>query len=237
MSKTQPVANTEPASLRDLVVANPSLILDDEAILEALIAAEDRQRGRNVVDLRSLAMSRLEDRLGDLQDVHQSVLSAAYDTVSTTNQVHRALLTMLEPLDFEAFLAAMGGPVTDGLRLEAIRLVLETPDPETETALIGPDNVIALAAPGFVTGCLGEPDRGRHVLLRPVNRGLVTIYGDRAVQIRSEALMRIDLGPGRLPALLALGASGQVHFAPGQATDLLELFGRTCERILRGYLG
>ena len=40
-----------------------------------------------------------------------------------------------------------------------------------------------------------------------------------------------------VPALLVLGSEHPGHFAPGQATDLLELFARVCERMLRGWLG
>ncbi|MFW5655763.1 MAG: DUF484 family protein, partial [Roseicyclus sp.] len=63
-------------------------------------------------------------------------------------------------------------------------------------------------------------------------------FGDEAAQwIRSEALIRLDLGPGRLPAMLAMGAEDPQHFRPTQGTDLLAFFGGVFERMMQRWLG
>ena len=49
--------------------------------------------------------------------------------------------------------------------------------------------------------------------------------------------LAIDLGAGRLPAMLLLGSSDPAQFRPGQATDLLVFFGGVVERLLRRWLG
>ena len=63
--------------------------------------------GRNVVDLRSVLVDRLEERLDRLEDTHREVLAAAYENVAGTNQVHRACLALLEAEDFAGFLKAL----------------------------------------------------------------------------------------------------------------------------------
>lgn len=224
------------ATLRKKIISDPGLVLEDPRVLDALVAAQDHARGPNVVDVRGLAMSRLEDRLDQLEGTHQSVLTAAYENVATTRQVHRALLTMIAPLDLDTFLETIDKEVADVLRLRAVRLVLECSDP---TASENPNATIAMMPEGFVAEWLDVGSRmaAREVVLRPVNHGLERIYGDAAPDIRSEALMRMDLGPNRQGGLLVLGAAETEHFLPGQATDLLELFGRVCERMLRSWLG
>ena len=62
------------------------------------------------------------------------------------------------------------------------------------------------------------------------------IYGEQASWIRSEALMRLDLGAGRLPGMLAFGAEDPHHFRPSQGTDLLAFFSGVFERVMRRWL-
>ena len=48
--------------LREQLIAQPEAILDDHDIMHALIAANERAMGANIVDMRGIAMERLEAR-------------------------------------------------------------------------------------------------------------------------------------------------------------------------------
>jgi uncharacterized protein YigA (DUF484 family) len=61
------------------------------------------------------------------------------------------------------------------------------------------------------------------------------LYGSEAPDLRSEALVRLDLGDGRA-GLLAFGATDPLRFHPDQGTDLLAFFGGVFERSLRRWL-
>ncbi|EPX85883.1 Uncharacterized protein putative in bacteria [Rubellimicrobium thermophilum DSM 16684] len=113
--------------LRETILKDPSLLLDDPDVMRALVAAGDRALGPNVVDLRGIAMARLEARLDRLEDTHRSVIAAAYENLAGTNQIHRAVLRLLEPTRFEVFLQDLGSDVADILRVDSLRLVLESP--------------------------------------------------------------------------------------------------------------
>ena len=65
------------ADLRDRLIAEPEVILEDRDLMRALIAANERAMGANIVDLRGIAMERLEARLDRLEDTHRSVIAAA----------------------------------------------------------------------------------------------------------------------------------------------------------------
>lgn len=220
-------------AIRDSIMADPAVVLDDKDVMRALVAANEAAMGGNVVDLRGIAMARLEARLDRLEDTHRSVIAAAYDNLAGTNQVHRAVLHLLEAPRFDAFLRDLGTEVAGALRVDATRLVLES------SAAGGADlgrlgTVLAVEGPGFVDGYLGA--RGRAVVLRQVRPVDGRLYGERAPDIRSEACLRLDLGPGRLPGLLALGAEDPHHFSPQQGTDLLGFFGGVFERVMRRWL-
>ena len=63
------------------------------------------------VDLRGKLVERLEERLNQLETTNRTVIAAAYENLAGTNQVHRAILRMLDPVDFETFLRDLGGEV------------------------------------------------------------------------------------------------------------------------------
>lgn len=224
--------------LRDLVLAEPELILEDPEVMRALIAANERSLGSNIVDLRGIAMERLEARLDRLEDTHRTVIAAAYENLAGTNQVHRAILRMLEPAEFESFINDLDGDVADILRVDCVKLILETDLSKPMPALDAVKDVMSIVTPGYIADYL---TRGREVPIRQVTMRQVAgedtqIYGDGGDWIRSEACLKIDLGRGRQQAMLALGSEDPHHFSPTQGTDLLAFFSGVFERALRRWL-
>ncbi|MBI1170215.1 DUF484 family protein [bacterium] len=223
---------------RDRILAEPEVILDDLDVMQALIGANERAMGSNIVDLRGIAMERLEQRLDRLEDTHRTVIAAAYENLAGTNQVHRAVLQLLDPVDFPGFLTALNASIASTLRVEKVRLVLES-KAEGETAMGLMSDAIHVAPAGFVADYLsgGRNTPTKAVVLRQVRPASDAIYGDRSGWIRSEALLRLDLGAGRLPGLLALGAEDPHQFKPTHGTDLLAFFAGVFERVMRKWLG
>lgn len=225
--------------LRARIISQPDVILEDLDLMRALVAANEKARGGNVVDLRGVAMERLEARLDRLEDTHRSVIAAAYDNLASTNQVHRAILRMLDPTTFEAFLHGLGGEVAAILRVDSLRLVLETAqEDEGAPAVKRLGDVLTVAEPGFIDDYLGlVADRpSRQVTLRHLDGADRRIYGREGGWLRSEACLRLDLGEGRLPGMLALGAEDPHRFGPSQGTDLLSFFAGVFERTMQRWL-
>lgn len=223
---------------REKIISEPEVILDDQDLMHALIAANERTMGGNIVDLRGIAMERLEARLDRLEDTHRSVIAAAYENLAGTNQVHRAILRMLDPTEFESFLKDLDGPVAEILRVDCVRLVLETTQSENEPALKRLGDVLSIAEPGFVIDYMSQNHMGgerKPVVLRQLERGS-DIYAEQADWIRSEACLRLDLGNGRLPGMLLMGSEDPHLFTPQQGTDLLTFFAGVFERAMRRWL-
>ena len=224
--------------LRDRIIAEPETLLEDMDVMNALIAANGRAMGANIVDLRGIAMERLEGRLDRLEDTHRTVIAAAYENLAGTNQVHRAILQLLDPLSFEDFLKTLNSEVAQTLRVDCVRLVLESIQEAEEPALRKLGEVLYVAEPGFVADYItgGRNIPLRPVLLRQVLPSSDALYGERAGWIRSEALMKLDFGKGRLPGMLVMGAEDPHQFKPTHGTDLLAFFAGIFERTMRRWL-
>jgi uncharacterized protein len=169
------------------------------------------------------------------------VIAAAYENLAGTNQVHRAILQLLEPTNFEAFMRALTTEVAQTLRVDFVRLVLETlqDDGDTDPTLRRLGEVLQVAPTGFVGNYLtnGRNGPGRQVVLRSVTGLAETVYGPRADEIQSEALMKLDLGPNRLPGMLVFASEDPNQFKSTQGTDLLAFFAGVFERAMRRWLG
>ncbi|SFE56561.1 hypothetical protein SAMN04488523_108131 [Sulfitobacter brevis] len=225
-------------SLREAIISRPDVILDDSDVMQALIAANEKAMGGNIVDLRSIAMERLESRLDRLEDTHRSVIAAAYENLAGTNQIHRAILRMLDAVEFETFLRDLGGEVADIMRVDAVKLVLESVQNDSNPTVQRLGEVLSVAEPGFIDDYItkGRGGAPRQVTLRGLQDASEVIYGGKAEWIRSEACLKLDFGTGRLPGLLVLGAEDPHLFGPQQGTDLLTFFTGVFERTMRRWL-
>ncbi len=223
--------------LRAKILENSDAILSDPDVMRALVGAKEDAMGSNIVDLRGVAMNRLEDRLSRLEDSHQSVIAAAYDNLAGTNQIHRAILAFLTPLDFEGFLRCLNHDVADILRVGRIRLILESHDTVMDAALVGVSDVLSIAAPGYCDEYAGRGRAPRHVTLRPADPDLLPIYGPAATWVASEAVILLDFGGSRLPGMLLMGSDDPEQFHPSQGTELLGFFGGVFERAMQRWLG
>lgn len=229
---------TGAGELRRKILSDPEAVLDDHEVMQALVAANERAMGGNIVDLRGVAMARLESRLDRLEETHRSVIAAAYDNLAGTGQTHRAVLSLLDAPDFPAFLAALEGDVAASLRVDCARLVLESAGRDApELTALG--DALVLVEDGFVATYLDMrgAGAGRRVALRQVEVENARLFGAAGSWIRSEAAVALDLGAERRPGLLVLGSDDPHHFAPGQGTELLDFFGGVVERVLRRFLG
>ena len=225
--------------LREKIIAQPDVLLDDQVLMRALVNANERALGDNIVDLRGIAMKRLEARLDRLEETHRLVIAAAYDNLAGTNQIHRAILRMMDPITFEDFLRDLGAEVAEILRVDQVKLVLETVQSESDPTIERLGGVLNAVPPGYVeTYLTSDRNNGtvRQVTLRQLSEGNHSIYGDNGHFIRSEACILLDFGPGRLPGMLAMGAEDPHQFSPQQGVDLLTFFGGVFERAMRHWL-
>jgi uncharacterized protein YigA (DUF484 family) len=225
--------------LREKILSDPKIILEDQDLLGALVAANDEKNSDdNVVDLRGVAMERMGARLDQLEETHRNVIAAAYENMAGMNQIHRAVLCLLGPTEFDAFLSTLRAALPQLLGVDAAGLVLETGADASDPAIERLSERLILAETGFISAYVSEGRNApmRKVTLRELHSGTEEIYGEMAAEIRSEACISLNFGQGRLPGLLVLGAKDAQLFTPNQGTDLLVFLGEVFERAMRRWL-
>ncbi|MEO1493958.1 MAG: DUF484 family protein [Pseudomonadota bacterium] len=232
MDATFKLDGEERELVRSLIIADPDLILGDDDVMRRLVGEETGSR--KVVDLRDRLVERMEQRLEKMVTQHRSVIAAAYENVAGTNQLHKAVLWLIEPPDLSSFLHRLTHDVPAFLGLEEARLCLETDVTETGPAAGFSDDLAGrvIAVPqGMIAKYLsfsGEPDASA-VVLRPAGEEAELIFGE-ANPVQSEALLRLDIAGS--PGMLALGSGDPKKFDPAHGTDLLQFFGGVIERLL-----
>ena len=117
--------------LREIIIKNPELVLSDTEVMRALVAANDKLRGENIIDLRTAAMKSLETKLYNLENTHKSVIAAAYDNLTGMQQINRAVLKILEPKDFKGFIKVTSGEMVEIMKIDYACLILETKQKKT----------------------------------------------------------------------------------------------------------
>jgi len=226
-------------TIRQKILENPEKLLSDTDVVRALVGASERGSDRKVVDLRSAMVNRLEQRLDVLQDTHRDVVSAAYENLAGTNQIHRAVLSLIKPQSFEGFLDALQNELFGIIAADGMHLCVEGEGMQAGEP-IGPDGPLrqtVLGLPvGGVDAYFGARNSMRSVLLRPVPASASLLYGRLAEKLRSEAVLRINLGDGSNNGMLVVGSMDNARFHAGQATDLMEFLGGALECTVRRWL-
>ena len=222
--------------IRSLILADPELVLSDDQVMRALIRATG-PLDRNVVDLRDKLVERLEQRLSKLVHANRSVIAAAYENVASTQQVHRAVLSLLRAEDFDDFLRRLTQEVPRMVSIDAVRLCLEADvddiRPAGGVARDLGDRVLALPIGMVETYLTLHPDaRAGRIVLREASEESDLLFGFE--RVASEALLRLDLDGAA--GLLALGSTDPVRFTPEQGTDLLEFFAGAVARLALAHL-
>lgn len=221
---------------RARLLAQPELILSDRDLMRALIGAREAEIGDNVIDIRGRAMTALEQRLDRLEAQHESVISAAYDNQSGMNTIHRAVLSLLEPDDFPTFLDNLETNVAPILRVETLRLVMETGADQSGSDMPGPLHLLPAGSVAEMVAGGRRAPRADDVVLRAAVPQTKSVHGITRGIIKSEALLPVDLGAGRWPAMLVMGSTDPARFTPAQGSDLLRFFRQVFRLVLLGWL-
>ena len=226
--------------LREEILAKANEILNDETLLRALIKASDKNLGNKIVDLRSVAMKKMDGELKKLKRSNQQVIATAYENLVGMNQVHQVVLKSLEQNNFDEFITNLNTEVCDILRVDCIRLGLETHSSLQNAKKYDPkfSELLDLYPVNFVNTYLsqGENNSTDEVVLRPTPKGSEQLYGKLSKNLKSEGCIKLKIGNEKIIGILALASKEREKFTAQQGVELLKFMGNVFERRISHWL-
>ena len=226
--------------LREEILAKTQEILNDEMLLRALIEASDKNLGSKIVDLRSVAMQKMDGELKKLKRSNQQVIATAYENLVGMKQVHQVVLKSLEQNNFDEFITNLDTEACDILRVDCIRLGLETHyslqnTEKNDSKLF---ELLDLYPVDFVDTYIsqGENNGTDDVVLRPTPKGSEQVYGKLSKNLKSEGCIKLKIGNEKIIGILALASKEREKFTAQQGVELLKFMGSVFERRISHWL-
>ena len=222
--------------IKKKIISNPEIILDDLEVMKVLFNSYSEATGENIIDLRSVAIKKLEAKIKQTETTNRSIIAAAYENISGYELIHKAILLILEVDNFEDLEVQLSQTVQPALKVSHIHIMIE--QEETENTAIKSNNYISVVEPGSVKTYVNLENEllQKTVTMRQVSSPNESIYGQKVHSIKSEAVIQLDLGEKKIPALLIIGSNKAIQFEPKKGTELLEFFGSVMERVIKRWV-
>tara|TARA_B100000497_G_C7611132_1_gene367014 strand:+ start:225 stop:920 length:696 start_codon:yes stop_codon:yes gene_type:complete len=226
--------------LREEILTQAHEILNDEILLRALIEASDKNLGNKIVDLRSVALQKMDGELKKLKRSNQQVIATAYENLVGMKQVHQVVLKSLEQNNFDEFIKNLNTEVCQILKVDCIRLGLETHslfenNLKPEVKLI---KLQDLFPTNFVDTYIsqGKNNGTDDIVLRPTPTGSEQLYGKLSKNLKSEGCIKLRIGNENIVGILALASKEKEKFTAQQGVELLKFMGSVFERRISHWL-
>jgi uncharacterized protein len=224
-----PVPRLTAAQVIDYLKRHPTFLQRHAELLENQ-AAPGRVRGDAVVDLQQFMVERLRRDLSRLRGLQDEMVANSRDNLSTQDRIHKAALALLSSESFEHLIEIVTTDLAVLLDVDAAALCIEATAENTPRSVEG----VQVLPSGLVDRLLGA---GHEVLLRDDAEGDLAVFGPAAGLVRSDALIRLEIGDSVPVGLLAFGTRHPGYFNAGQGTELLTFLARILEHCLRQWLG
>ncbi|MGD1933757.1 MAG: DUF484 family protein [Candidatus Phaeomarinobacter sp.] len=242
---TQPVsdAKLDTKSVKAFLEANPDT-LHDEPDLLAKLTPDAHREGDGVVDFQVFTIERLRQEIEDLRELQQAMVTAAEENAISRDRIFAAVLKVLDARNFEHLIHYITTELADDIEVDLVAMGVEASDSTSNMAGMrsptdtpGGPSVMVLQS-GMVDTLLGvRPDGSpRQHSLRDDVEGAQELFGPHAVQVQSEALIRMTFSRAAPPGILALGSTRANQFYPEQAVDHLKFLAQVIERNVRLWL-
>ena len=226
--------------LREEILTKAHEILNDEILLKALIGANDKNLGGKIVDLRSVAMQKMDGELKKLKRSNQQVIATAYENLVGMKQVHQVVLKSLEQNNFDEFITNLDTEACNILRVDCIKIGLETHSSlqNNEKYDSKLSKLLDLYPVNFVDTYIsqGENNNTDDVILRPTPKGSEQLYGKVSKNLKSEGCIKLRIGNKKIIGILALASKEREKFTAQQGVELLKFMGSVFERRISHWL-
>jgi uncharacterized protein YigA (DUF484 family) len=228
MSKPENLTSLTDKDIIEWLRQNPRFLENNPHACDLLMPPTEK-KGKGIADFQSYMIQKLKEDKEDVIESARELVENSRHNMNNQVRINRAVLSVLEAHTFEDFIRAITLDFASYLDVDIVSLIVET-DEETipHVDMAG----VRLVGPGTIDLLLG----GNSITLEEQASGLEQIYGGGAALVKSQALMRLNIGEESPPALLAFGSRIDHMFYSGQGTDMIGFLGQVVERCFRAWL-
>jgi uncharacterized protein YigA (DUF484 family) len=207
---------------------NPGFLQNNPHACDFLIPPNEN-KGKKIADFQSYMIKRLKDDKEDIIEEAKVLVETSRANMSNQAQIHQAVLLLLEAQNFEDFIRTITIDFASLLNLDIISLLVET-----EGQIIPHIDISGVRAVNGGTIDLIMKDQ--NIILESNVSGLDEIYGGGAGLVKSQMLVRLDIGQSAPSVLIAFGSRNPETFQPGQGVELVAFLGCVIERLFYSWL-
>ena len=177
-------------------MADPGVILNDTELLLALSKHAKRDLGKDVIDLRDVAVRRLETQLNASKEQHQILLEVLSENFDSALRIINLMLVLLKSRDLDELFHKLLTKVPQAVDVDYVRFVQLTgkssPPPLVDTTSLAIKNITHAKLEAYL-GVQVQDIYDNKVSLRSIAGGDQNIYGNIADQVRSEAIIDLSM--------------------------------------------
>lgn len=210
----------------DFLNQHPELML----ILAPPTRVPGEAAGHGVVDMQHFMLRRLQGEIERLKRDQRDLVQTGRGNLAIQTRIHAASLALLSATGFDHLIQIV---TTDFAVLLDVDVVMLCVEPSANAVPVVRAAGIQVLSAGTVGRLIGE---NHDVVLRPDVMGDPVIFGAAAGLVRSDALVRLSVGPKTPLGLIAFGSRRVGTFHPNQGTELLGYLARVLENCIRAWL-
>ncbi len=174
----------------------------------------------DILDFEAASRVRMLERVRKLTVTRDALIETARQNHAIQAQVHGAVLALFEATNWSQLDARMQRSIRPALNADFLGLYVENTKLPKGLAGIYAQNE------GFIAHVM----QGGFERLGPCGPQSDLLYTQRIGQMASEALIRVDWGPGE--ALLVFASKDRHAYQTGQGTELIAFFAKAVERLI-----
>ncbi len=218
------------SDVADYLAQNPTFLDDHPELVEILVPPSERM-GRNVLDMQRFMVERMQRTMGQLKERQGEIVAATRSNLSSLSRIHAAVLALYEPSTFHHLIDVITTEVAEILEVDVVTICVESVD--SEPGKLASTTGVIVVEPGTVDDLIG---RGQDANLRDEIDSDNIVFGGASTLVKSDALVRLNIGQKVPPALLAMGSRSETRFIPTQGTELLTFLGLALSHRMREWL-
>ena len=198
-------------------------------ILEKMQTPEREIASEGVADFQKFMVKRLKKDRDDAVDLQHKLISVARVNMDIYDRIQTAVLSLLEARSFEEFIEIVTHDFAVIMDVDVVSLVIEANEPDIHHVHL---KGVKVVAPGFLDKWLRDGDG----LLQDNIMGSEEIFGPAAGLVKSQALIKLQVGSNTPLGLIAFGSRNPDMFHHEQAIDHIGFLAEVVERCIRLWL-